>query len=141
MSQYFYQNPDQQLFQKTDIKGIKLIEQEFAEHDVVIMDDGLQNYELHKDLNLLAVDRKILFGNKQCIPAGPLRQTIKTCMKSVDAIIYTGNKTKLNLNLCFLKTKFDTYISANYKKLSFKKNYMAFCGLANNKSFLILLTI
>ena len=120
---------------KNRYKGIKLIEQKFAEHDVVIMDDGLQNYELHKDLNLLAVDRKILFGNKQCIPAGPLRQTIKTCMKSVDAIIYTGNKTKQNLNLCFLKTKFDTYISANYKKLSFKKNYMAFCGLANNEKF------
>ena len=79
-------------------QGITLIEKKFEKHDVVIMDDGLQNYELHKDLNLLAIDRKTLFGNRRCIPAGPLRQTVKTCMKNVDAIIFTGNKGKENLS-------------------------------------------
>ena len=99
------------------------------------MDDGLQNYELYKDLNLLAIDRKMLFGNQRCLPAGPLRQTIKTCMKQIDAIIFTGNKSKENLSFSFLKIKFETYISANYKKLSMKNNYLAFCGLADNEKF------
>ena len=120
---------------KNRYKGIKLIEKEFGEHDIVIMDDGLQNYELYKDLNLLAIDRKMLFGNQRCLPAGPLRQTIKTCMKQIDAIIFTGNKSKENLSFSFLKIKFETYISANYKKLSMKNNYMAFCGLADNEKF------
>ena len=120
---------------KNRYKGIKLIEKEFGEHDIVIMDDGLQNYELYKDLNLLAIDRKMLFGNQRCLPAGPLRQTIETCMKQIDAIIFTGNKSKENLSFSFLKIKFETYISANYKKLSMKNNYMAFCGLADNEKF------
>ncbi len=120
---------------KNKLSGIKLIENNFLNHDIVIMDDGLQNYQVQKDLKILAVDRKKQFGNKLCVPSGPLRQTIKTCLNEINAIVITGNKSEKKLNLKYKKPKFETYIKADYKKISNKKNYIAFCGLADNEKF------
>lgn len=42
--------------------------------DVVVCDDGLQHYELARDLEIEVVDARRRYGNGRLIPAGPLRE-------------------------------------------------------------------
>ena len=62
-----------------------------AEHevDVVLSDDGLQHYRLYRDLEIAVVDSVRLFGNRQCLPAGPLREPVKR-LTEVEAIVVNG---------------------------------------------------
>lgn len=57
--------------------------------DLILSDDGLQHYALARDLELVMVDASRGFGNKRCLPAGPLREPIERLL-SVDAILYNG---------------------------------------------------
>lgn len=41
--------------------------------NVIISDDGLQHYALERDINIIVLDGKRLFGNNLCLPAGPMR--------------------------------------------------------------------
>lgn len=58
--------------------------------DVVVLDDGMQNPALAKDLTLMVVDAHTGFGNGHVFPAGPLRQTIANGMACADAILVIG---------------------------------------------------
>ena len=82
--------------------GAKYIENLKKNYDIIIMDDGLQNYQLEQDVKLLLIDKKLLFGNGYCIPAGPLRQTITQGLKKIDAIIFTGDGDTKDINLNFI---------------------------------------
>lgn len=58
--------------------------------EMLIMDDGLQNPDLCKDLSILVIDGGYGFGNGKGIPAGPLRDSIKNVLKRTDAIVIIG---------------------------------------------------
>ncbi|MFN7039192.1 MAG: tetraacyldisaccharide 4'-kinase [Alphaproteobacteria bacterium] len=117
---------------KNKLKAIKLAEANKVE--VIIMDDGLQNYSLCKDLKILTIDGEFGFGNGRLIPAGPLRETSDNLTK-MDLIIILG-KDKFQI-----KEKFDdlNIIQANYKAIDSKidkdKNYIAFAGIARPSKF------
>ena len=42
--------------------------------DVIISDDGLQHYRLHRDVEICVIDGERRFGNGYLLPAGPLRE-------------------------------------------------------------------
>ena len=65
----------------------------------IVMDDGLQNPTINKDIKLVVFDEGLGFGNGLLLPAGPLRQP-KKVLKNVDAIIVIkNNKKKKDLKL------------------------------------------
>lgn len=42
--------------------------------DVIISDDGLQHYNMHRDIEIAVIDASRGLGNQNCLPAGPLRE-------------------------------------------------------------------
>jgi len=57
-----------------------------TECDIIICDDGLQHYQLQRDIEILMVDSQRKFGNQQLLPAGPLREPV-TRLKTVDLVV------------------------------------------------------
>ena len=117
--------------------GAKYIENLKKNYDIIIMDDGLQNYQLEQDIKLLLIDKKLLFGNGYCIPAGPLRQTITQGLKKIDAIIFTGDGDTKDINLNFINNiqNFDTKLELKKTFKTKQNNFLAFCALGNPIKF------
>jgi tetraacyldisaccharide 4'-kinase len=59
--------------------------------DTIIMDDGLQNPSLDKDLAIAVVDGRRGIGNGRIFPAGPLRAPLEVQLDHVDAILLVGS--------------------------------------------------
>jgi tetraacyldisaccharide 4'-kinase len=57
---------------------------------LVILDDGLQNPGLTKDMSLAVVDGEAGIGNGLCVPAGPLRAPLDAQWPFVDGIVIIG---------------------------------------------------
>ena len=67
--------------------GIIAIETRGRDASVIVMDDGLQNPSLAKDLSIALVDGRRGIGNGEVIPAGPLRAPLEFQLGLVDAIV------------------------------------------------------
>jgi tetraacyldisaccharide 4'-kinase len=69
--------------------GAKLAAQKDA--DVLVMDDGHQNFAQRKSLSLVVVDAETGFGNGLMIPAGPLREPVQQGLSRADAVVLVGD--------------------------------------------------
>lgn len=59
-------------------------------HDVIIMDDGMQNPFLKKDIVIGVFDGTVGIGNGRVIPAGPLRVDFQQGVSQLDLAIING---------------------------------------------------
>ncbi len=57
----------------------------------LVMDDGLQNFGLHKDCSLLVIDGEQGFGNGRVLPAGPLRERPLDALSRCRAVVLIGD--------------------------------------------------
>lgn len=106
-------------------------------YGLILMDDGLQNPGLKKDLKLLVIDGETGFGNRKLLPAGPLREPLNEAFTKTDAFIIIGNDNrKIKETLPNGKPVFSAHIdiakNAKYKKT---KPYIAFTGIGQPEKF------
>jgi tetraacyldisaccharide 4'-kinase len=57
--------------------------------DVVLCDDGLQHYRLHRDVEIAVIDVALGYGNGLMLSAGPLREPVSR-LQTVDATVVNG---------------------------------------------------
>lgn len=103
----------------------------------IVMDDGLQNPTLHKDLSLLVVDGGYGFGNGRVIPAGPLREPIEAAVARCRAVVLIGEdeagvRRALPPGVPVLRAR--PVPSAEIAELA-GKPVLAFAGIANPDKF------
>lgn len=55
---------------------------------IILLDDGLQHHRLERDANIILVDAKNPFGNKQLLPYGVLREPL-SALKRANLIVLT----------------------------------------------------
>jgi tetraacyldisaccharide 4'-kinase len=56
----------------------------------IVMDDGFQSPNLHKDLSILVVDGRRGIGNTRVFPAGPLRAPLDAQLRHAGAVLVIG---------------------------------------------------
>lgn len=105
--------------------------------DLIIFDDGLQNYSVEKDLNIIVVDGGFGFGNNFIMPAGPLRENISSGIKKSQLLILLDDdknhiEEKVKKDITVIKGK---SIIKNYKKIK-KRKIVAFAGIGRPEKFL-----
>lgn len=132
--------------------GALMIEARQPAIDVIVMDDGLQNPALVKDLRIALVDGRRGVGNGRVMPAGPLRASFDKQLSFVDAIVINAPPkdalagSELPQNLAnWLRGRFGGAVlvahadaSADVSALRVKP-VIAFAGIANPQRFYDLL--
>ena len=113
--------------------------------DYIVFDDGLQDRSINYDLKIVCFNNVQWIGNGLLIPAGPLRESIKS-LKKYDAVVINGDNSKNDKILKILKkinselNIFESYYKAsNLSDFDLSKNYVIFSGIGNNKNFVNLL--
>ncbi len=105
--------------------------------DLIISDDGLQHYALHRDIEIAVVDGERRFGNGYCLPAGPLREPIER-LNSVDFVIVNGDAYEENeLAMRLVGDELVNCSTGTLKNLSDFKDVEchALAGIGNPKRF------
>ena len=111
--------------------------------NLIILDDGFQDYTIRKNLNILCFNSNQLIGNGFSIPSGPLREPISS-IKNSQIIIINGNRNE-NFEKRIKKISNDisiyysNYLHVNIKKLQ-NINLLAFAGIGNPENFFQLLS-
>lgn len=93
--------------------------------NVVISDDGLQHYALGRDIEIAVIDGARRFGNRWCLPAGPLREPI-TRLDAVDFIVTNGGE----IGIGEIEMKLIPGEIYNISDVSMKANVDDFAGSA-----------
>ena len=112
-----------------------------GKYDFVILDDGLFDDSIVKDINVVVFDSNFFIGNGYVLPAGPLRTRFKSLTKA-DFVILTDVKddgsTQNQINRLSVYVDKDKILQAKLKvksKHSKTEKYVAFGGIGENQKF------
>ena len=126
---------------KNRVRAIKTLE-ESHDCDVIISDDGLQHYNMNRDIEIVVIDGKRRFGNNLTFPAGPLRES-KTRLSSVDFIVNNSGPTQEDEHLMNISPAKFVHLKSGksypIEKWPMHKQVHAVAGLGNPGRFFDLL--
>ena len=110
--------------------------------DIMILDDGLQDRTIKKDLRITCFNNRQLIGNGFTLPAGPLREPFSS-IKHSEIIVINGNQNKeFEKKIEKISDKisifYSKYFPLNLNNLT-NKNFLAFAGIGNPENFFHLL--
>lgn len=118
-------------------QGAKLAEQ--RGYDLIIMDDGFQNYSLYKDLSILVVDGTFGFGNNLCFPAGPLREPVSQAVERAQMAIVINPDGRFDSRPLGSIKKFNAELELVHQQdqdtNADSKSVIAFAGIARPEKF------
>jgi tetraacyldisaccharide 4'-kinase len=113
--------------------------------EVAIFDDGLQDHSIKYDMEIVCFNNINWIGNGLTLPSGPLRENINN-LKFYKNVFLNGNEEslsdiktqikKINSNITINQGK---YIPLNIDDFDKNKNYLAFSGIGNHKTFIDML--
>mgnify|MGYP006134975033 CR=1 FL=1 len=122
------------------VDAIKMAE--LNKFDCVILDDGLQDPSIIKNLNIVCFNAEQLAGNGMTLPSGPLRESFSS-LKNAKIVVINGNVNKLfeekiktisnDISIYYSK-----YLPANLDQFT-GQNLLAFAGIGNPNNFFNLL--
>lgn len=100
----------------------------------IIMDDGLQNPTIKKDVSIMVFDEGLGYGNGFMLPAGPLRQPKKTARQADAIIVIKSKNPKKNF---VLPADVPVFYAKNQTVSPYDKNerLVAFAGIGYPKKF------
>ena len=106
--------------------------------DFVILDDGLQDHRINKNIKIVCFNSNQLIGNGLVLPAGPLRERL-SILKSAEIVIINGKKNNIfEKKILNINKKLEIFYSF-YKPINldqFKnKKLLAIAGIGNPYNF------
>ena len=110
--------------------------------DLVILDDGYQDFSIKKNINIVCFNNEQKIGNGQTIPSGPLRQRLSS-LNNCDIVMINGKKNyefeeKLKIHNKKLNFFYFNYYPEKLDQLKNRK-LIAFAGIGNPENFFSLL--
>lgn len=131
---------DNLIISRDRVHGVKKAEN--SGNDIVILDDGLQDYSVKKNLKIVCFNQNQLIGNGLVLPSGPLRESLSALIDT-DIILINGKKEK-NFEEKILKiNKRLEFFYSSYKVINANefrnKRLLALAGIGNPENFLNLI--
>jgi tetraacyldisaccharide 4'-kinase len=134
-------------------QAASLANEEF-DSQLVVLDDGFQHRQLHRDLDIVLLDATNPFGYNQLLPRGLLREPL-TSLQRADVVVATRADQVSNQVLANIRTKVQRYAPKaawvetahapvclqNFRGVTNELGWLsgrpvvAFCGIGNGAAF------
>ena len=116
-------------------------------YKIAIFDDGLQDFSINYDLNIVCFNNINWIGNGLTIPSGPLRESINN-IKKYRNVFLNGNNEDLDEIKKYI-FKIDPtinvyqgkYVPKNLNEFNTKDKFLVFSGIGNHATFISMLKI
>ncbi len=112
--------------------------------ELVLLDDGHQNFTIKKNVNILVFDAESNLKNERIFPLGNLRESPKSAIVRADFFICIGSAiARKNFQETFLQYKASKVIEGEFKAtinpILKKRKLVAFCGIGRPEKFFSML--
>lgn len=98
--------------------------------ELIILDDGMHHNSIHRDCNILVLDKSIKCNNSYLLPAGPLRESLHSALSRSNMVIVLNGSLRNETPATTLLA--DTILDFEPKPGA---KYLAFTGIAYPEKF------